>query len=167
MKKTRKISTKQMEGLNLKLADLENKWKRALADYANLEKRVENAKQDWIKLANEQLLKKLLPIVDDLERCEKHLKDQGLSITLNKLKEILKNEGIEEIKAQGEEFNPHFMDAVETVEGPKNKVVEVVGKGYLLEDKVLRIAKVKVGGGQLSKKIKKELEKEKLRGDYA
>ena len=149
-----------------KISDLENKWKRALADYANLEKRVENEKQAFVKYSNQKLLEKLLPILDDLERAEKHLKDQGLMMAVNKLREILKNEGVSEIKTEGEEFNPHLMDAVETVAGPKNKVMEVVSKGYLLEDKVLRVAKVKVGGGQLSKEVKKELDKEKSRGDY-
>jgi molecular chaperone GrpE len=147
------------------ISDLENKWKRALADYANLEKRIDNEKQSFVKFSNKHLLEKLLPILDDLELCEKHLKDEGLTITLNKLKEILTNEGVKEIKAEGEEFNPHLMDATETTEGPKNKVVEVVRKGYLLDEKVLRVAKVKVGG-QLKKGLEKELDKEKSRGDY-
>ena len=128
------------------LNDLENKWKRALADYANLEKRIDNEKQSFVKYSNLKLLEKLLPILDDLEAAENHLKDQGLKIILNKLKEILKSEGVEEIKTHGEEFNPELMEAIEIIEGPKNKVMEVLRKGYLLEGKVLRIAKVKVGG---------------------
>jgi len=128
------------------LNDLENKWKRALADYANLEKRIDNEKQSFVKYSNLKLLEKLLPILDDLEAAENHLKDQGLKIILNKLKEILKSEGVEEIKTHGEEFNPELMEAIEIIEGPKNKVMEVLRKGYLLEEKVLRIAKVKVGG---------------------
>jgi len=136
-----------------KLADLELKWKRAVADYANLEKRIEKEKHHFIKFSNAQLLKKLLPILDDLELCENHLKDQGLTMILNKLKEILKSEGVEEIKTQGEEFNPEIMEAMEIIEGPKNKVIEVVSKGYLLEGKILRVAKVEVGGGK-EKEIK-------------
>lgn len=132
-----------------KIVDLEDKWKRALADYANLEKRIDKEKENFIKFCNAQLLGKLLVIVDDLERCEKHLQDQGLTITLNKLKEVLKNEGLEEIKAQGEEFDPQTMEAMEIVKGSKNKIIEVVDKGYRLGDKVLRIAKVKVGGVSL------------------
>jgi len=130
------------------LNDLENKWKRALADYANLEKRIDNEKQSFVKYSNLKLLEKLLPILDDLEAAENHLKDQGLKIILNKLKEILKSEGVEEIKTHGEEFNPELMEAIEIIKGPKNKVMEVSRKGYLLEGKVLRIAKVKVGGNQ-------------------
>jgi molecular chaperone GrpE len=149
-----------------KIADLENKWKRALADYANLEKRIEKEKADFIKFSSAQLLDKLLPVFDDLERCQKYIKDQGLRLVCQRFGEILKSEGVEEIKAQGEEFNPELMDAVETVEGQKNKVTEVVLKGYLLNGGVLRPAKVKVGGGKLTEKQKAELEKEKMRGNY-
>jgi len=128
--------------------DLENKWKRALADYANLEKRIDSEKQSFVKYSNLKLLEKLLPILDDLERAEKHLKDQGLMLAVNKLREILKNEGVEEIKAQGEEFQPEAMEAIEIVRGPKNKVVEVLNKGYLMDNRILRVAKVKVGSGK-------------------
>jgi len=136
-----------------KIDELEHKWKRAVADYANLEKRIEKEKHHFIKFSNAQLLKKLLPILDDLELCENHLKDQGLTMILNKLKEILKSEDVEEIKTQDEVFNPEMMEAMEIIKGPKNKVIEVVSKGYLLEGKVLRVAKVKVGGGK-TKEIK-------------
>ena len=129
-----------------KLAEIENKWKRALADYANLEKRIIREKEDFIKFSNAQLWEKLLPIIDDLELCEKHLEDEGLNLTIIKLKEILKKEGIIEIKAQGEDFNPQLMEAVEIVPGSKGKVIKVLKKGYLLGEKVLRPAKVNVGG---------------------
>ena len=134
-----------------KIKDLENKWKRALADYANLEKRIDKEKEIFVKFSNAQLLQNLLPVLDDFERAEKHLKDQGLALAVNKLKEVLKNEGVEEIKTQGEEFNPHLMEAIEMVNGPKNRVVEVVNKGYLLNNKVLRVAKVKVGNRENKK----------------
>lgn len=130
-----------------KVAQLEEKWKRALADYANLERRFEKEKEVFVKFANAQLLDKILPILDELEICTRHLKGKGLKMVLTRFWEVLKSEGMEEIKARGEEFNPETMDAVEVVNGPKNKVVEVVLKGYLLNGKVLRPAKVKVGGG--------------------
>jgi len=134
-----------------KIKDLELKWKRALADYHNLEKRIDKEKEFFVKFSNAQLLASLLPVLDDFERAEKHLKDQGLSLAVNKFKEILQKENLEEIKAQGEEFNPELMEATEIVKGPKNRVVEVVNKGYLLNNKVLRVAKVKVGGGEKTK----------------
>jgi len=134
-----------------KIKDLELKWKRALADYHNLEKRIDKEKEFFVKFSNAQLLASLLPVLDDLERAKKHLKDQGLSLAVNKFKEVLQKENLEEIKAQGEEFNPELMEATEIVKGPKNRVVEVVNKGYLLNNKVLRVAKVKVGGGEKTK----------------
>lgn len=139
------------------IADLENKWKRALADYANLEKRIEKEKEDFVKFANAQLLDKLLNVLDDLESAEKHLKDKGLTLAGNRFREILKEEGVEEIEVLGRNFDPELMDAVETVDGPKNKVVEVVLKGYKLYGKVLRPAKVKVGGGPPKGEVNKKL----------
>lgn len=141
---TFKLKMKKAE----KIADLENKWKRALADYANLEKRIEKEKEDFVKFTNAQLLAKILNALDDLELAEKHLKDKGLTLAGNRFREIFKEEGVEEIEVLGRNFDPELMDAVETVRGSKNKVVGVVFKGYKLYGKVLRPAKVKVGGGK-------------------
>lgn len=163
MRKGKKLTKSQPEE---RIADLENKWKRAVADYINLEKRIEKEKKVLVEFSNAQLLDKILPILDELKICSEHLKDKGLKIVLAKFDEILKSEGIKEIKALAEEFNPELMDAVEIVAGPKDKVVKVVLKGYLLNDKVLRPAKVKVGGRKLAKEKLKKLETEKLRGEY-
>jgi molecular chaperone GrpE len=145
------MSTKKKPILDKKLMEVEDKWKRALADYHNLEKRIVKEKESFVRFSNAQLWGKLLPVIDDLEAAEKHLKDQGLTLTLNKLKEVLKSEEVLEIKAMGEDFNPHLMEAMEMVGGPKGKVIEVLNKGYLLGEKVLRPAKVKVGQGQETK----------------
>ncbi len=131
------------------LIDLENKWKRAMADYANLEKRIEKEKQDFVKFSNIILLEKLLDILDDLERCLLHCQDQGLKIIFDKFAKIIKDEGVEEIPVLGKNFDPNLMEAVETVPGTKGKVIEVLTKGYSVEGKVLRPAKVKVGGEKL------------------
>jgi molecular chaperone GrpE len=139
-----KKKTKQVES---KLEDLENRLKRALADYANLEKRMVREKGDFVKLANAQLLDKMLSVLDDLERSEDHLENKGLSMACDQFREVLASEDVEEIKALGKKFDPETMDAAEIVPGPKNQVVEVVLKGYLLNDRVLRPAKVKVGQG--------------------
>ena len=140
-----KKKTKRVEE---KLEDFENRLKRALADYDNLEKRVEREKEEFVKLANAQILDKLLPVLDDLELCEKHLKNKGVSLIVDQFREVLESEGLEEIKASGEKFDPETMDCVEIVSGPKDKVVEVALKGYLLNNKVIRPAKVKVGQGK-------------------
>lgn len=138
---------KKLKKLEEEAVELTNKWKRALADYQNLEKRIAQEKGEFAKFASATLLDKLLPILDSLEKCQAHLKDKGLSLVLSQFKKVLESEGLEEIQAEGEEFDPQLMDAVEMVKGKKNQVVEVVLKGYSLNGRVLRPAKVKVGQG--------------------
>ena len=133
--------------LQQKIVDLENKWKRALADYANLEKRIEREKESFVKFSNQGLISNLIIILDDLERCQVHLKDQGLALTINHFEELLKSEGIEEIVALNHHFDPLLMEATELIKGDKGKVLAVDLKGYLLNSKVIRPAKVKVGNG--------------------
>jgi molecular chaperone GrpE len=143
MRRRKKLAKTQLEE---KIADLENKWKRALADYQNLEKRVKKEKENFAKFSNASLIDKLLSVLDAFEKCVEHLEDKGLNLVLEQFKAVLESEGLEEIKTEREKFDPEKMDAAEIVDGPKNKVVEVVLKGYLLNGKVLRPAKVKVGG---------------------
>ncbi|OGV89525.1 nucleotide exchange factor GrpE [Microgenomates group bacterium RBG_19FT_COMBO_39_10] len=142
------MTKKKVKGTEKKLEELENRLKRVLADYANLEKRITREKEEFVKQANAQLLDKLLVVLDDLELCEKHLKDKGVSLICARFQTALVSEGVKEIETQGEKFDPETMDAVEIVPGPKNQVVNVVLKGYKLNDKVLRPAKVKVGRGK-------------------
>lgn len=125
--------------------EAENKWKRTLADYENLVKRTAREKANFVKFANGRLLGKLLGVLDDLERCQKHVNDQGLNLGVAKFNQILESEGVKEIKVLGQPFDPAVMEATEMVEGPKNKVIEVTAKGYQLDDMILRPAKVKVG----------------------
>lgn len=129
-----------------KIKNLENDLKRALADYANLEKRVAREKQVFAKFANAVLIEKILPALDGLEQAEKHLGDKGLTLALDQLRAALFSEGLEEIKALGKEFDVDKMDCVEVVKGKKNKVIAVTQKGYQLNGRVLRPAKVKIGG---------------------
>lgn len=155
--------------LEAKIVELEENWKRALADYQNLEKRVDRTKTERLKMGNAELLGRLLPLLDDLERAQEHLDDDGLKMVTDKFNQLLEEEGVVLIKAEGERFNPEAMEAVEMVPGKKDRVVEVVQKGYRLEDRVLRPAQVKVGKGRLSKGNKKgseKAERETLRGDY-
>ena len=130
-----------------KIADLEEKWKRALADYDNLVKRIEKEKQEFVKFSNARLLDKLLPVLDSLEGCQGHLGGEGLKLLLEQFKKALESEGLKEIEVKGKNFDPVIMDAVEMGKGEKNKVIGVIMKGYQLNDKILRPAKVKVGAG--------------------
>lgn len=141
----------KVEELEKKIAELDNNWKRALADYKNLERRTIEDREAFVNYSNETLIRSLLPVMDNLEMLEKHSKDEGLGMIIKDFKQLLKNEGIEETTAEGNMFDPETMDAVEILEGDENKVIEMVSKGYFLKGKLLRPARVKVG-----KKIKEE-----------
>jgi len=141
------MTKNKIKDLQCQINDLTNKWKRALADYQNLEKRVEQEKNDFVKFCNASLIDKLLAVLDDLEKAERHLKNQGLTMTVGQFRKVLETEGIEEIKTKKEKFDPEKMDCVEIIKGQKNIVMETTLKGYLLNGRVLRPAKVKVGKG--------------------
>ena len=127
------------------IAKLEAQWKRALADYQNLEKRTAVEKQQFVKLANLSLITQLLPVLDDLERADKHLNDPGLTLIYKRLKEVLEGEGITEIEALNQPFDPNKMECVEKGEGQDDMVNRVDTKGYKLGEIVIRPARVAVG----------------------
>ena len=127
----------------------EEQLKRALADYQNLKKRVEGERLEFVKYVLEQFLLKILPVVDDLEAAEAHIKDQGLTLAVDKLKTTLNEEGVKEMSLINQVFDPKLAECLELAPGKKDQVVSVAQKGYLLNDKVLRPARVKVGKGDL------------------
>jgi molecular chaperone GrpE len=124
----------------------DSKYLRALADYQNLEKRVEREKENFVRFANAVLILKMLPILDNLERANEHLKDQGIELVIKQFKDALSSEGVTEIEAVGAAFNPELHEAIEKISGEEGKVLSVVEKGYRLGEKVIRPAKVRVGG---------------------
>jgi len=134
-----------IETLKQKIEELENQNKRILADYQNLEKRVAEERQEWILKANKDLLLRLLPVLDTLILATIHSKDQNLTVSLQQFLEVLKQEGVEKIKTIGANFDPHLMECIETVGGEEGKVIEEIRAGYMLYDKVLRVAQVKIG----------------------
>jgi molecular chaperone GrpE len=120
-------------------------WQRAKADYINLEKRTEQEKSEWIKFSNAELILKFLPLLDSFEEALKHTNDNGLAHIYNQLKDILKNQGLEEIKSLGEKFNPEIHEAVENEKGEKEGIiVEEIQKGYKLHGKIIRPSRVKI-----------------------
>ena len=125
----------------------DDQLKRALADYQNLTKRVEGERLEFIKYVLEQFLTKLLPALDGLEAAQAHLKDQGLDLAIKQLKTVFEEEGVKEVSVLNQPFDPKLAECVEIVPGAKDAVIEITQKGYLLNDKVLRPARVKVGKG--------------------
>ena len=141
--KVKKLSDKE------KCEDLDNKYKRALADYQNLLKRTVVEKQEFIKYANERLLHEILPVYDNLKISLFHIDEEalakgwaeGIKYVVKQFKDVLSNLGVEEIKTNGEKFNHNTMEAVE---GKGEKVKKEVKAGYKLSGKVIIPAKVAV-----------------------
>lgn len=123
---------------------------RALADYDNLRKRVEKEKAIFEKVSNLRLVVKLLPVLDIIKKSQAHVKDPGISLTVEEFENALKSEGIEEIKVKpGDEFDPELHEAAEITGNPnakgKAKVAEVLLSGWKFnEGPVIRHARVKV-----------------------
>lgn len=131
--------------LQEKIEDFENKYKRALADYQNLEKRVRDEKSEWIKMANRELLLRMLPVLDTLQLARQHSEDKALTVTAQQFLDILRQEGIEKIQTEGKQFDPNLMEAISTMIGEENKVLQEVRAGYKIGDRILRVAQVIVG----------------------
>jgi molecular chaperone GrpE len=127
-------------------------WQRSRADFLNYKKEEAKRVTEILKYATEDLLLKVLPVLDNFEKAEKEIpKDrkteylEGLLQIKSQLKDFLKNQGIEEIKAVGEKLDPNFHEVAESVEGEESGIIiEEVQKGYKLNGKVVRPAKVKV-----------------------
>ncbi len=131
---------------------LEERFLRSVADYQNLQRRTNEERANFIAFASEGLLKKIVEVLDDLENCVAHIDDAGLRSIVEKLKKILKSEGVEEIKTEDASFEADLHEAIETVDGEKDKVIKTYRKGYKLNDKLLRPAMVSVGNGNKSSK---------------
>jgi molecular chaperone GrpE len=157
----KEITLKESEYLKLKAdaekaAEFADKILRLQADFENTRKRMDRDKQEFVKFANEGIILELLNILDDLERtvnlAETH-KDspevflKGIEMILAHLYEMLKEYGVKPIEAEGKIFDPHCHEALMQVENkdlPEHTIVEELQKGYKLNDRVIRTAKVKV-----------------------
>lgn len=125
--------------------DLENQLRRALADYQNLERRVSEERALLGKLTSVLVIEKFLPVLDNLKSAQSHLNDEGLALVIKQFRDVLVSEGVEELETEGQEFDPHLHEAVEAVDGPdEGRIVKEVSKGYKIEDRVIRPAKVVV-----------------------
>ncbi len=128
-------------------------WQRAKADLINYKKGEMERMGQIVRYASEELMCKILPILDNLERAEEGMPDEkredeyfkGFLQIKIQIKDLLKNFGVEEIEALGKKFDPNFHEVVGEVEGGESgEIKEVLQKGYTLQNKVIRPAKVKV-----------------------
>ncbi|HVZ58775.1 MAG TPA: nucleotide exchange factor GrpE [Patescibacteria group bacterium] len=140
--------TKECAEWQEKAANFENKFKRALADYQNLEKRLRDERGEIIRTSNRDLLLRFLPVLDTLILARQHDGGQTFQVVIDQFLDILKAEGIIQIKTVGEKFDPSLMEVVTTQEGKEGIVIQEVRPGYLLHDRLLRVAQVIVGKGE-------------------
>ena len=168
MKLMAKKDGKEIKELKAAVEDLTNKWKRALADYQNLEKNVSEQKKQWFHWAGSELILKLLTVVENLEKTAAHLKDQGLILTVDQFKKILAEEGLEPIKIEPgkTKFDAHLMECIDVQKGEDNQVLKVLEKGYKLKDGLLKPARVVVGKQKIETKPTDEAKEQRLKGEY-
>jgi molecular chaperone GrpE len=167
--------SEDIEGLQAALAEEKEKtekylanWQRSQADLENYIKRAEQEKSEIVESANRMLVLDLLPVLDDFERAFASLPvelyeqnwTEGIKLIYNKIKAVLETQGLAEIKAKGECFDPCWHEAAGQLEGEEGIVVEEIRKGYTFRDKLLRPAMVMVGAGN-KVKIQEESSEER------
>jgi len=145
------------DALANEVAELKEKYLRLYSEFDNFRKRTTKEKLDLIKTANEEVIKALLPTLDDFERAlkaigdDEHLKSakEGIEIVNNKLLKTLESKGLKAMVSIGENFDVELHEAITQIPAPseelKGKVIDEVEKGYFLNEKVIRFAKVVTG----------------------
>jgi len=140
-----------------KILELNDKLLRLYSEFDNYRKRTIREKIELSKTASEELITDLLPVIDDFERAIKSFETtdnvvalkEGVELIFSKFRNTLSAKGLQEISVMGEEFNTDNQEAIAHIPSPsedlKNKVVDELQKGYKLNDKVIRFAKVVIG----------------------
>jgi molecular chaperone GrpE len=147
----------ELEKTEIELLELKDKHIRLQAEFDNYRKRTLKERMELLKTASESLLISILPVIDDFDRAVQtldnveevgHLKD-GVMLIYNKFQDFLKQNGVKEIEAKEQPFDTDLHEAITKIPAPskelKGKIVDVVQKGYYLNDKVIRFSKVVIG----------------------
>jgi molecular chaperone GrpE len=147
----------EIVALKQEITDLKDKYLRQVADFDNLRKRAAKEKLETIQTAGKDVITSLLTVLDDSERAaaqlEKsqdiHALKEGLNLVFGKLRSTLQAKGLKPMESVGQDFNPEFHEAITEIPAPSpeqsGKVIDEVEKGYYLNDKIIRFAKVVVG----------------------
>lgn len=147
-------------------------WQRCQADFVNYKQRAEQEKGEIIEFANSTLICNLLPIMDDLERAfasvtadlDESNWTEGIKLIYNKLKATLEAQGLTEIEARGQPFDPRLHEAVMQQEGEEGMVIEEIQKGYKFKEKVIRPSLVIVGKGERKEEQSKQIRRRSRNG---
>ncbi|MFN4146674.1 MAG: nucleotide exchange factor GrpE [Runella sp.] len=147
----------ELSKLNSELAELKEKYLRLYADFENFRRRTAKEKLELISTANEDLMKAILPVVDDFERAMASFEiateiapmKEGLELIFSKFTKTLEARGLKPMISKGETFDAELHESITQFPAPtedlKGKVIDEVEKGYFLHEKVIRYAKVVVG----------------------
>jgi molecular chaperone GrpE len=147
---------KQIVELTAKLTDSQDRYLRLAAEFDNYRKRTLKEKYDLIKTAGEDILKDLLPVIDDFDRAMSVMNSsdsidailEGTTLIYNKFKSVLENRGLTEINPAGMVFDPDIHEAIAKIKGTDeqvNKIIDVTQKGYSINEKIIRHPKVVIG----------------------
>lgn len=147
----------ELEALRQRNVELNDKYLRLYSDFENFRKRSTKERMELYKYAGEEIISHLLPVMDDFERALKSIEKtgdinalkQGVELIYDKFKRVLAQQGLKELEIINGEFNADFHNAISRIAAPsedqKGKIIDVIEKGYYLNDKVIRHAKVVVG----------------------
>jgi molecular chaperone GrpE len=147
----------ELEKLHNQIAELKDKYLRQAADFENGRKRLKKEMDEVRLYASRDVIESLLQVLDDSERAEKQLSSngdteavkEGVQLVFQKLRKTLQAKGLKEMDSIGKEFNPDMHEAITEIPAPnedwKGKVIDEIEKGYYLNDKIIRFAKVVVG----------------------
>jgi len=148
---------KEIEALEEKNQELNDKYLRLYSEFDNYRKRTQKERLELLKNASQDIITELLPVLDDFDRAMKSFSVgqnneeslKGIELIYNKLLNLLTQKGLEPMNAMGKDFDTDFHEAITNIpaadESQKGKVVDVIQKGYLLNGKIIRFAKVVVG----------------------
>lgn len=143
---------RQLEEAEAKASEFKDGWARSQAEFQNYKKRVERDNEMMYASMKGDIIKKVLPVLDDMERAVQNRPADdawasGIELIVRKLQTIIENEGVKRIEAKGEAFDPNFHEAIshEPAEGVESgHVIEVVQNGYILGERIIRPAMVRV-----------------------
>ncbi len=149
--------TSVIADLKAEAQELRDKYLRLFAEFDNFKKRLLKEKIEQSKMAGQEVILGLLPVLDDFDRAKKNAEDpsneeyfsEGVELVYNKLYQTLQNQGLQAMDTSNAEFDPELHDAIADIEvqdeSQKGKIIDYIEKGYLLNDRIIRHAKVVVG----------------------
>lgn len=147
----------QLEEKETELSELKDKYLRIFAEFDNYKKRTMKEKMDFMRNASQDVLADLLPVLDDFDRAKQsadsedtdEVFSEGVTLVFNKLANVMKSKGVVPMETNGEVFDAELHEAITKIPAPskdmKGKIIDTITKGYYLNDKIIRHAKVVVG----------------------